>query len=56
VFVRTVTVAGEPAGHVVSWWDRDRRFVGYWFGRPFWSRGVGTRALRLFLQHEQTRA
>ena len=56
MFVRTVTVAGEPAGHVVSWWDRDRRFVGYWFGRPFWSRGVGTRALRLLLQHEQPRA
>jgi RimJ/RimL family protein N-acetyltransferase len=54
-FVQTVTVDGQPAGHVVAWWDRDRRFVGYWLGRPFWGRGVGTRALRLFLQREQTR-
>ena len=55
VFVQTVTVDGQVAGNVVSWWDRDRRFVGYWLGRPFWGRGVGTRALRLFLQREQTR-
>jgi RimJ/RimL family protein N-acetyltransferase len=55
VFVRTVTVDGEVAGSIVAWWDQDRRFVGYWFGRPFWGRGVGTRALRLFLQGEQTR-
>ncbi len=55
VLVQTVTVDGRPAGHVVAWWDRDRRFVGYWLGRPFWGRGVGTRALRLFLQRERVR-
>jgi RimJ/RimL family protein N-acetyltransferase len=55
VLVQTVTVDGELAGHVVSWWDRDRRFVGYWLGRRFWGRGVGTRALRLFLEREHTR-
>jgi RimJ/RimL family protein N-acetyltransferase len=55
VLVQTVTVDGEPAGNVVSWWDRDRRFVGYWLGRPFWGHGVGTRALRLFLEREPTR-
>ncbi len=54
-FVQTVTVDGQPAGHVVAWWDRDRRFVGYWLGRPFWGRGVGTRALRLFLERERAR-
>jgi RimJ/RimL family protein N-acetyltransferase len=53
--VRTVTVDGEVAGSIMAWWERDRRFVGYWFGRPFWGRGVGTRALRLFLRQEQTR-
>ena len=55
VFVQTVTVDGEVAGSVVAWWDRDRRFVGYWLGRPFWGRGVGTRALRLFLRREPVR-
>ena len=55
VFVQTGTVDGEVAGSVVAWWDRDRRFVGYWLGRPFWGRGVGTRALRLFLRREPVR-
>jgi RimJ/RimL family protein N-acetyltransferase len=55
VLVQTVTVDGEVAGSIVAWWDADRRFVGYWLGRPFWGRGVGTRALRLFLEREQTR-
>jgi hypothetical protein len=27
VLVRTITADGEPAGHVVSWWKEDRRFV-----------------------------
>jgi hypothetical protein len=48
VFVQTVTVDGEPAGNVVAWWDQDRRFVGYWFGRPYWGRGIGTRAVTMF--------
>ena len=29
--------------------------VGYWLGRPFWGRGVGTRSLKLFLQRERVR-
>ncbi|WP_308250938.1 GNAT family N-acetyltransferase [Nonomuraea rhizosphaerae] len=33
----------------------DRRFLGYWLGRAFWGRGVGTRALGLFLELEKTR-
>jgi RimJ/RimL family protein N-acetyltransferase len=55
VLVQTVTVNGAPAGNVVSWWDQDRRFLGYWFGRPYWGRGIGTRAVTLFLQREKTR-
>ncbi|MFI7106653.1 GNAT family N-acetyltransferase [Nonomuraea sp. NPDC050227] len=55
VLVRTVTVGGEVAGNVVSWWEGERRFVGYWLGRPFWGRGVGTAALGLFLAEEKTR-
>jgi RimJ/RimL family protein N-acetyltransferase len=55
VFVQTVTVDGEPAGSVVAWWDQDRRFGGYWFGRPYWGRGIGTRALTLVLAREEVR-
>ena len=53
--VRTVTVGGATAGSVVSWTEGERRFVGYWLGRPYWGRGVGTRALGLFLELERVR-
>jgi RimJ/RimL family protein N-acetyltransferase len=71
VFVRTVTVDGSPAGHIVAWWedkedkeDKEesegagedgRRFIGYWLGRPYWAQGIGTKALALFLREERTR-
>ncbi|MDO0912123.1 GNAT family N-acetyltransferase [Streptomyces sp. DT2A-34] len=53
--VQTVTVGDDVAGSVVSWWDGDRRFLGYWLGRPYWGRGIGTKALALFLGIERTR-
>jgi RimJ/RimL family protein N-acetyltransferase/ketosteroid isomerase-like protein len=55
VFVQAVMVGGELAGNLVAWWEGDRRFIGYWFGRAFWGRGIGTRALGLFLDEERTR-
>jgi RimJ/RimL family protein N-acetyltransferase len=54
-FVQTITADGEVAGHVVAWWEGDRRFVGYWLGRRYWRRGIGTEALTLFLQQEKAR-
>ncbi|WP_406473881.1 GNAT family N-acetyltransferase [Streptomyces sp. NBC_01615] len=54
-FVQTVTVDGEPAGNIVAWWEDGQRFIGYWFGRPYWGRGIGTRALALFLPAEKNR-
>lgn len=53
--VQTVVVGDDVAGSVVSWWDGDRRFLGYWLGRPYWGRGIGTKALALFLRLEKTR-
>ncbi|MFH9010360.1 GNAT family N-acetyltransferase [Streptomyces sp. NPDC017943] len=53
--VQTVTVAGEVAGNIVAWWEEDRRFLGYWLGRAYWGRGIGTRALALFLERETNR-
>ncbi|MFE7900767.1 GNAT family N-acetyltransferase [Streptomyces sp. NPDC057424] len=55
VFVQAMTVDGEVAGSVVAWWDGDRRFLGYWLGRPYWGRGIGSRALALFLERERNR-
>lgn len=33
----------------------ERRYLGYWFGRPYWGRGIGTWALALFLRSEKSR-
>ncbi|GII63414.1 N-acetyltransferase GCN5 [Sphaerisporangium krabiense] len=55
VLVQAVTVDGEVAGNIVSWWEKDERYIGYVFGRPFWGRGIATRALALFLSLERTR-
>ncbi|RJQ73709.1 N-acetyltransferase [Pseudonocardiaceae bacterium YIM PH 21723] len=54
-FVQAVTVNGELAGNIVAWWAGEQRFLGYWLGRQFWGRGIGTRALGLFLQAERNR-
>jgi RimJ/RimL family protein N-acetyltransferase len=53
--VRTVVAGEDVAGSVVSWWDGDRRFLGYWLGRPYWGRGIGGSALALFLELDSTR-
>jgi RimJ/RimL family protein N-acetyltransferase len=53
--VRTVTEDGEVAGNIGSWSQDGRRFLGYWLGREYWGRGVGARALGLFLRQERTR-
>ncbi|MCQ0024663.1 GNAT family N-acetyltransferase [Streptomyces somaliensis DSM 40738] len=56
VLAQAVTVDGELVGNVVAWWGEGRRrFVGYWLGRRYWGRGIGTRALALFLERERTR-
>ncbi|MGV9303771.1 GNAT family N-acetyltransferase [Nonomuraea sp. NPDC003727] len=55
VYVQAVTVNGVVAGNLVAWWHDDRRFIGYWLGREYWGRGIGTAALGLFLRQERTR-
>lgn len=46
---RTIVVNGEVAGNIGSFVVDDQRFVGYWLGRPYWGRGVATRAVGAFL-------
>ncbi|MEU8608881.1 GNAT family protein [Actinoplanes sp. NPDC048791] len=55
VLVRTVVVDGEVAGNLLTWWRDDRRYLGGWFSQDFWGRGVGGRALRIFLASEPIR-
>ena len=50
VVKKAVLVGGRLAGNVVCFDHGDRREVGYWVGREFWGRGVGTAALTAFLR------
>jgi RimJ/RimL family protein N-acetyltransferase len=45
----TIEVDGEVAGNIVKFDDFGDPEVGYWIGRAWWGRGVGTRALELLL-------
>jgi RimJ/RimL family protein N-acetyltransferase len=55
VLAKTACTEGKVIGYVVAWWKDGRRCVGYWFGRSFWGRGLGTQALGKFLASETTR-
>ena len=52
---KTIVVDGRVAGYVASWEQEGRRLVAYWIDREQWGRGIATRALRGFLEHERTR-
>ena len=43
VFVQTVTVDDEPAGHVVAWWEGPRRFIALLARTPVLGSGRGHR-------------
>ncbi|MGH2503532.1 MAG: GNAT family N-acetyltransferase [Ktedonobacterales bacterium] len=52
---RTIIWDGQVAGHLGSWIEADggadpTRELGYWLGKPFWGKGIATRALTLFLR------
>ncbi len=52
---RTILCDGVVSGNIVSFIHSGQREVGYWLGREFWGRGIGTRALEAFLAIETTR-
>jgi RimJ/RimL family protein N-acetyltransferase len=46
---KTVLFKGEVAGNVLAFNQDGKRLVGYWLGRPYWGRGIASRALQAFL-------
>ena len=46
---RVIVVDGEIAGGIGSFEREGVLQVGYWIGRPYWGRGVASRALALLL-------
>ena len=50
VFTRTVMLEEQIAGYVVCFERDGRKLVGYWIGREYWGRGIGTQALAALLR------
>ena len=55
LILRTIEVDGEVAGTIGSWGEPGEREVTYWIGRPYWGRGIATRAVAAFLAVEPSR-
>lgn len=53
VFAITDRTTGELVGAIGLdlRWEHDRAELGYWIGRPFWSRGFATEAARAVLDY-----
>ena len=56
VGVKTILFDGKIAGHVARYLDEEfgKPEVTYWLGKEYWGRGIATRALSMFLEHEET--
>jgi RimJ/RimL family protein N-acetyltransferase len=55
VTARTILYGDDVAGNVVTFEQLGLRHVGYWIGRPYWGKGIATRALSDFLAQEPAR-
>jgi len=55
VVTKAVLFDGRVAGSVVSFERYGEREVGYWIGREYWGKGIATKALSAFLDHDKTR-
>ena len=53
--VRTIVADGVGAGNIGSWPENGQQLLGYWVGREWWGRGVGTQALALLVEEMSIR-
>lgn len=55
--IQTILFNGHVAGHVLSYEDEEfeKPEVSYWLGKPYWGKGIATRALATFLLHIKVR-
>ncbi len=52
---QTIVFDGQIAGNIVCWGQDNQHQVGYWLGKPYWGKGIATRALAQFLNQVKTR-
>ena len=57
ITIETILFNGHVAGSVLSYEDGEfgKPEVSYWIGKPYWGKGVATRALSAFLFHVKVR-
>jgi RimJ/RimL family protein N-acetyltransferase len=55
VIAKRILYKGEVAGNIVSGEQDGHREVGFWIRKPYWGKGIATRALSDFLAHEWRR-
>jgi len=55
VLNKAILYDGHLAGNVTSFERGGERLVGYWIGKEYWSRGIASRALAMFLTDAETR-
>ncbi len=57
ITIQTVLFEGHVAGSVLTYEDEEfgKPEVSYWIGKPYWGKGVATRALSAFLFHVKVR-
>lgn len=49
VIVRTILFDGVAVGKINCFTVMDKTLVGYWIDRAHWGKGIGTRALEMFV-------
>lgn len=52
---RVIEVEGELAGSIGCFQAEERDCMGYWIARRYWGKGIGSRALKMFLEEETRR-
>jgi RimJ/RimL family protein N-acetyltransferase len=50
IIIRTIVVDDTVAGYVLSYVENDGPEITYWLGRSYWGRGIGSAALKMFLE------
>jgi RimJ/RimL family protein N-acetyltransferase len=53
--IKAITCDQGLAGSIECWEKDGKWLVGYWIGRDYWGKGIGTAALRQFLMHLEMR-
>ena len=55
VIMRAIAYNGQTVGNINSFPIDGKTYIGYWIERPFWGKGIATRAVQMLLETDTTR-